>query len=322
MRLLGFQIPNFNYPGISNDRLFDHVAGLATTAERAGFDSVFVMDHFYQLPNIGPRTDPMLEAYSVLSGIAARTSKVRVGALVTGVTYRNPALLAKTVTTLDVVSSGRAILGIGAAWYQDEHNGYGFEFPPVGERLSRLEEAVKICRAMFTQEEATFEGRFYQVRGALNSPRPVQKGGPPIMIGGGGEQRTLKFVAQHADMCNIFGDAEMVRHKMEVLAGHCRAVGRDPNSIVKTRLGSLIIRKTQAEADRVVEGILQRPGIDRNRIQSMFIAGDPDRVTRQAQALLDAGLDGLIFNMPHQEDPEAIELAGRTLSGRLEPARA
>ena len=156
MKLLGFQIPNFTFPGIPDDRLFEHIAGLATTAERAGFDAVFVMDHFYQLPNIGPRTDPMLEAYSVLSGMAARTSRIRLGALVTGVTYRNPALLAKIVTTLDVVSSGRAILGIGAAWNEDEHNGYGFEFPPVGERLSRLEEAVQICRLMFTEEEATF----------------------------------------------------------------------------------------------------------------------------------------------------------------------
>jgi len=321
MKLLGFQIPNFTFPGVPDDRLFDHIAGLASTAEGAGFDAAFVMDHFYQLPNIGPRTEPMLEAYTLLSGIAARTSRLRLGALVTGVTYRNPALLAKTVTTLDVVSSGRAILGIGAAWNEDEHNGYGFEFPPVGERLSRLEEAVRICRQMFTQEEVDFEGRFYRVRGALNFPRPVRKGGPPIMIGGGGEQRTLKFVAQYADMCNIFGDVEMVRRKMAVLAEHCRAAGRDPKSIVKTRLGSLIIRKTQAEADRVLEGILQRPGVDRGRVLGMFIAGDPDRVTREAQALLDAGLDGLIFNMPHVEDPEAIDLAGRTLAGRLEPAR-
>src|SRR5437899_2786865 len=163
MKLLGFQIPNFTYPGVSNDRLFDHVAGLATTAERAGFDSVFVMDHFYQLPNIGPRTDPMLEAYSVLSGIAARTSKVRVGALVTGVTYRNPALLAKIVTTLDIVSSGRAILGIGAAWYEPEHIGFDFDFPRAGERLDRLEEAVQICRAMFRDDHQSFQGRYFSI---------------------------------------------------------------------------------------------------------------------------------------------------------------
>jgi len=322
MKLLGLQIPNFTFPGATNDRLFDHVAMLATTAERAGFDSVFVMDHFYQLSSIGPPTEPMLEGYTVLAGLAARTKTVRLGTLVTGVTYRNPAFLAKVVTTLDIVSAGRAILGIGAAWNEDEHRGYGYEFPPVGERLSRLEEALQICRAMFREEAPTFEGRYYRIDGALNFPRPVQKNGPPILIGGGGEQRTLKLVAQYADMCNIFGDVPTIRHKMEVLARHCEALGRDPGTIVKTRLGSLIIRKTDDEARRVYEQLLARPGVDRERVRTVFIAGGPDRVAEEAQKLLDAGLDGLIFNMPHVEDPEAIELAGQTLAGLRQPAAA
>lgn len=322
MKLLGFQIPNFTFPGVRDDRLFDHVAMLANTAETAGFDSVFVMDHFYQLPNIGPRTDPMLEGYTVLAGMAARTKNVRLGTLVSGVTYRNPAFLAKVVTTLDVVSSGRAILGIGAAWNEDEHRGYGYEFPPVGERLSRLEEALQICRAMFREKEATFEGRYYRIQGALNFPRPIQPNGPPILIGGGGEQRTLRLVAQYADICNIFGDPAMVRHKMDVLERHCEAVGRDPKTIVKTRLGSLIIRKTEAEAQRVLEQILNRPGMNNEWIRAGFIVGGPDRVAEQAQKLLDAGLDGLIFNMPHFELPEAIELAGKTLAGLHQPAAA
>jgi F420-dependent oxidoreductase-like protein len=322
MKLLGFQIPNFTFPGVTDDKLFDHVAMLASTAEKAGFDSVFVMDHFYQLPNIGPRTDPMLEGYTVLAGIAARTKKIRLGTLVTGVTYRNPAFLAKVVTTLDIVSSGRAILGLGAAWNEDEHRGYGYEFPPVGERLSRLEEALQICRAMFREEAPTFEGRYYRIEGALNFPRPIQPNGPPIMIGGGGEQRTLKLVAQYADMCNIFGDVAMVRHKMDVLERHCETVGRDPSTIVKTRLGSLLIRKTDAEAERLFEQILNRPGIDKERVRTMFMVGGPERVAEQAQKLLDAGLDGLIFNLPHMEDPEAIELAGKTLAGLRQPAAA
>ena len=322
MKLLGFQIPNYTFPGVTDDRLFDHVAMLASTAEQAGFDSVFVMDHFYQLPNIGPRTDPMLEGYTALAGIAARTRKVRLGTLVTGVTYRNPAFLAKVVTTLDIVSSGRAILGIGAAWNKDEHGGYGYEFPPVGERLSRLEEALQICRAMFREEAPTFEGRYYRIQGALNFPRPIQPNGPPILIGGGGEQRTLKLVAQYADMCNIFGDPATVRHKMDVLERHCETVGRDPSTIVKTRLGSLLVRETDAEADRLFEQVLNWPGIDRDRVRAAFIVGGPDRVAEQAQQLLDAGLDGLIFNMPHMEDPEAIELAGKTLAGLRQPAAA
>jgi F420-dependent oxidoreductase-like protein len=320
MKLLGLQIPNYTFPGVTNDRLFDHVVMLATTAETAGFDSVWVMDHFYQLPNIGPRTEPMLEAYTILSGIAARTRKVRLGSLVTGVTYRNPALLAKTVTTLDIVSSGRAVLGLGAAWNEDEHRGYGYDFPPVGERISRLEEALQICRAMFREEAPTFEGRYYRIDGALNFPRPIQPNGPPIMIGGGGEQRTLKLVAQYGDMCNFFGDAAMVRHKIDVLERHCETVGRDPGTIIKTRLGSLLIRKTDAEAERLFQQILGRPGINQEYVRSVLIVGGPDRVAEQAQKLLDAGLDGLIFNMPHLEDPEAIEVAGKTLAGLRQPA--
>jgi len=320
MKLLGFQIPNYTFPGVTNDKLFDHVVMLATTAERAGFDSVWAMDHFYQLPSIGLRTEPMLEAYTILSGIAARTRKVRVGSLVTGVTYRNPALLAKEATTLDIVSSGRAILGIGAAWNEDEHRGYGYDFPPVGERISRLEEALQICRAMFREDAPTFVGRYYQIEGALNFPRPIQANGPPIMIGGGGEQRTLKLVAQYADMSNIFGDPTTVRHKLDVLERHCEAIGRDPNTIVKTRLGSLIIRKSDAEAQRLFEQVLNLPGIDKERVRTSFLAGSPDRVAEQAQKFLDAGLDGLIFNMPRMEDPQAIELAGQTLAGLRQPA--
>src|SRR2546428_5329028 len=283
MKLLGFQIPNYTFPGVTDEKLFDHVAMLASTAEQAGFDSVFVMDHLYQLPNIGPRTDPMLEGYTVLAGIAARTTKVRLGTLVTGVTYRNPALLAKVVTTLDIVSSGRAILGIGAAWNEDEHRGYGYDFPPVGERISRLEEALQICRAMFREEAPTFEGRYYQIHGPLTFPKPVPPNGPPTMIGGGGEQRTLKLVAQYADMSNIFGDVATVRHKLDVLQRHCEAVGRDPNSIVKTRLGSLIIRGTDADAERALERRMKVPGVNPEWVRSGYIVGGPERVREQVQ---------------------------------------
>src|SRR2546423_246205 len=156
----GLQIPSFTYPGVSDDRLFERIAEIAATAEQAGFDSIWVMDHLYQIPMVGPPTDPMLEAYTLLGGIAARTSRARLGTMVTGVTYRNPALLAKEVTTLDVVSGGRAILGIGGAWNEQEHRGYGFDFPPPRERLDRLEEALQICRAMFTEEGPSFHGTY------------------------------------------------------------------------------------------------------------------------------------------------------------------
>src|SRR3989442_2771060 len=198
MLRLGLQIPNFTYPGVPDNELFDRVAEIAVTAEQSGFDSLWVMDHFYQIPNVGQRTEPMLESYPLLSGIAARTSRATLGTMVTGVTYRNPALLAKIVTTLDIVSSGRAILGIGAAWNEDEHRGYGFDFPPPGERLDRLEEALQICRGMFTQEEFTFQGRFYRTNGALNFPRPVPSGGVPLLAGRPGQRRALRLVGTHA----------------------------------------------------------------------------------------------------------------------------
>ena len=186
------------------------------------------MDHYHQIANIGPRTEPMLEAYTLLGGVAARTSRIQLGAMVTGVTYRNPAFLAKVVTTLDVVSSGRAILGIGAAWNEEESRAYGYAWPPVAERFERLEDALRICRSMFTQPESTVPGTVHHVEGAMNVPQPVRPGGPPILVGGGGERKTLRLTARYADMWNGFGDLAMVRHKLEVLSEHCATEGRDP----------------------------------------------------------------------------------------------
>src|SRR3982074_667485 len=181
----GFHMPNYTYPGVSNDRLFDRIADSVKAAEKAGFDMVTVMDHFYQIRGVGPETDPMLEAYSTLAALATLTSRVKLGTLVTGVTYRNPALLAKTVTTLDIISKGRAIMGIGAAWNESEHIGYGIEFPGIKERMERLDEALTIIKKMFTEERPSFEGKHHRIKEALNVPRPIQQGGPKILIGGG-----------------------------------------------------------------------------------------------------------------------------------------
>src|SRR2546427_716951 len=179
----GFHMPTFTFPGVPNDRLFDRVVDNAKAAEDAGFDLITVMDHFYQIRGIGPETEPMMEAYTTLSALATQTSRVKLGTLVTGVTYRNPALLAKMVTTLDVISKGRAILGIGAAWNEDEHMGYGFEFPPIAQRMDRLGEALTIAQLMFTQDQPSFEGTYYRINRALNVPRPVQPWGPTIVVG-------------------------------------------------------------------------------------------------------------------------------------------
>ena len=310
----GLQIPDFTYPGIEDGDLFEAIAAIAVTAEESGFDSVWVMDHFYQIANVGPPGDPMLEAYTLLGGIAARTTSARLGTMVTGVTYRNPALLAKMATTLDVVSSGRAILGLGAAWNEEEHAGYGFDFPPVTERMDRLEEALRICRAMFTEETPTFTGRYYRIDGARNRPRPIEPEGIPILVGGSGERRTLRLVALYADACNIFGDLETVRHKLDVLARHCEAVGRDPAEITKTRLGGLVVADTSSGAELAVRRAAEARGVDPAAYAAYAITGDPDEVCEQVAAYLDAGLDGMVFNMHGAEDLDPVRLAGTTLS--------
>ena len=310
----GLQVPSFTYREVADGDLFERIAQIAESAETSGFDSLWVMDHFYQINMVGPPTDPMLEAYTLLGAVAARTSRLHLGAMVTGVTYRNPALLAKIVTTLDVVSSGRAILGIGAAWNEEEHAGYGFDFPPVPERMERLEEALQICRAMFTEERPTFSGRHYRIDGALNRPRPIRPDGIPILVGGSGERRTLRLVARYADACNIFGDVAAVHHKLEVLDRHCAEVGRDPAEITRTRLGGLVIAETAADAERKGREMAEARGMDPARYREYVIAGDPDGVCEQVAAYLDAGLDGMVFNMHDAQDLEPVRLAGTTLT--------
>jgi F420-dependent oxidoreductase-like protein len=311
---LGLQIPNFTYAGVADGELFERVAAIADAAEEAGFDSVWVMDHLYQIANVGPNTDPMFEAYTLLGALAARTREVSLGTMVTGVTYRNPALLAKQATTLDVVSGGRAILGIGAAWNEEEHAGYGFAYPPIGERMDRLEEALQICRAMFTEQAPTFTGEHYRIKDVLNNPRPLRAEGIPILVGGSGERRTLALVAKYADACNLFGDLPTMRHKLEVLERHCEAVGRDPATITKTRLGGLVIADTVEQAQQRGREMARARGMDEERYRGYVIAGDPDTVCEQVAAYFDAGLDGLVFNMHDAQDLEPVRLAGRTLS--------
>jgi F420-dependent oxidoreductase-like protein len=309
---LGLQIPSFTFPGVAGADLFEHLVAIARAAEDGGFDSLWVMDHLHQIRMVGRRDEPMLEAYTTLTGIGARTRRIRLGAMVTGVTYRNPALLAKIVTTMDVVTSGRAILGIGAAWNEDEHNAYGFSFPPVRERMARLGEALEIVKAMFTQEAPSFEGRYYRIDGVLNFPRPVTPGGPPILVGGGGEQRTLRLVARYGDACNLFGDPPTVRHKLDVLARHCAEAGRDPAEITKTRLGTLVLRPTREEADRIAAGMRAAWGVDERQFRAVVVAGGPDEVAEQVQPYLQAGLDGVVFNLK-DVTPETVALAGTVL---------
>jgi F420-dependent oxidoreductase-like protein len=308
---LGLQIPNFNFPGVSEEQLFEKLADIATTAESSGFDTVLVMDHLHQIRGVGPPENWMLEGNTILPALAARTSTVNLSLLVGAVTYRNPALHAKITTTLDVISGGRAIHGIGAGWNVDEATAYGYDFPPLRERFERLEDHLNIARAMFTQERATYEGKHHSVREAYNNPKPI-RGDIPIMIGGSGERKTLRMVAQYADASNFFGDVDRIKHLVGVLEGHCERLGRDPAEITKTRLGTAIVRPTQDEADALFEGIRETSGMPAERLAT-WIVGDPDTVAERCSELLEAGLDGLIFNTPLAHDLDSLQLLGETL---------
>ncbi len=315
---MGLQIPNFTYPGVAAEELFETIAATAVAAEASGFDSVFVMDHFFQLPMLGAPDQEMFEAYTLLSAIAARTSKVRLGCMVGGMTYRNPAFLAKTVSCLDVISKGRAIWGIGAGWFEQEHDAYGFPFGTFTDRFEKLEEGLQIAKSMFTNHTTTFDGKWFQVKDAFNVPKPVQAGGPPILIGGSGEKKTLRMVAQYGDACNVFGEPSAVRHLMDVLNSHCERLDRDPASICRTRLGTLVVGRTMEEAEAKVTARLggrlsDMPDELQTRLRGMFILGDAASVQQQVQTLLDAGLDGIVFNMVDSHDVEAVELAGEVL---------
>lgn len=304
--LFGYHLPNYTFPGVEPDALFDHVVGAARRAEEVGFDLVTVMDHFYQIGGVGPEEAPMLEAYSTLAGIAARTSRIRVGTLVSGVTYRNPALLAKTVTTLDVVSGGRAILGLGAAWNESEHRGYGFDFPPVGERMDRLDEALTICRLMFTEERPTFVGRFHRIEAALNQPRPIQPGGPRIMVGGGGEQRTLRLVARHADYAHWFPlGMEALRRKTELLERYCEEIDRDPGTITRTMAAPVLLVADEREG----EARLARIPPER---RGALVAATPARAVDILGQYVDAGFGGFTFGNT-MLPAESLDLAGELI---------
>ena len=307
----GLQIPNFGDDGTPG-ALFDGVVQMATAAEESGFDSVWVMDHFFQLPPMGGPVAPMLDSYTLLGALAARTSKVRLGAMVTGVTYRNPAHLAKIVTTLDVISAGRAILGIGAAWYDVEHEGLGFDFPPAGERLDRLEEALRICRAMFREEAPSFDGRYYRIHEARNVPAPVQPGGPPILVGGGGEKRTLRLVARYADMCNLFGDPATVAHKVEVLRGHCRDVGRNPSDVTVSRLSTLVLTASEEETAATNDFLRQATGEE----PSGSDVGTVDELVSRVDDLTAAGVEYFVFNVP-TGTPDTVRQLGEVLVARF-----
>ena len=305
--LFGLHHPSYTFPGVPDDRLFDRVVENAQAAEKAGFDLFTVMDHFYQIRGIGPETEPMLEAYTTLAAVAARTSRIKLSTLVTGVTYRNPALLVKEVTTLDIISKGRAVLGIGAAWNEDEHLGYGFEYPPIGKRMDRLHEAVQIAKLMFTEERPSFTGEYYRIERALNVPRPIQKGGPKILIGGGGERRTLRILAEHGDIGHWFGaPVEELKRKKGVFEEHCAEVGRDPSQVLLTLGIGLAIVENEKQGKAVLDALpAERRATSR--------AVTPEQAAEFLRPFIDAGFGGFTFNNTVLPTVEAIGLAGEMI---------
>ena len=257
---IGLQIPNFTWPS-GPQKLGSQLADIARTADDAGFDSLWVMDHFFQIggperrSGLGPAEDEMLECYTTLGYLAGVTKHAKLGALVTGVIYRHPGLLVKTVTTLDVLSGGRAYFGIGAAWNERESRGLGVPFPPLKERFERLEETLQITRQMWSDDNGAYAGRYFQLAETLCHPAPLSQPHPPILIGGMGEKQTLRLVAQYADACNLFARMgnDTVRVKLEVLKKHCDRLGRHYNEIEKTTLSTVFIAPDQMGARDVID---------------------------------------------------------------------
>jgi F420-dependent oxidoreductase-like protein len=324
MTRLGYQIPNFTYPGVGPAELFDVVAAQAMEAESSGFDTVLVMDHFYQLPMLGTPDQYMLECYTVLAALARETSSVRLSALVTGNTYRAPTLLAKTLTSLDVVSGGRAQLGIGAGWFELEHDSLGFEFGTFTDRFEKLEEALQIVLPMLRGERPTLAGKHYAVRDAINQPPPV--GRIPVMIGGAGEKKTLRMVAQYADESNLTSGVDEIPRKLDALAAHCERLGRDRSEVTVSQALNVCIAETHDEAYADMRGFLGDRGLDidamdeetRSQLMALVVWGDPDEVGERLADVLSRGVDGITCSLPaNGHVPGRVELLGKVGSAAL-----
>ena len=297
---LGFQIPKFSF-GTGIEKLFPSVIAQAQEAEAAGYDSLFVMDHFYQLPMLGPPEDPMLEGYTALAALATATERLQLGTLVTGNTYRNPTLLAKVITTLDVVSAGRAILGIGAGWYELEHRQLGFEFGTFTDRFKRLDEALQILDPMIKGERATFSGDWYTTESAMAEPR--YRGHIPILIGGGGEKKTFALAARFADHLNIVASLDELPRKVDAVRARCEEAGRDPATL-ETSLMLTVIINEDIKPDQIPADVSGRA-----------VVGSPAQIADQVQAkILDAGVGGVIINLAaHGHSPGVITTAAEAL---------
>ena len=293
---LGLQIPSFTWPG-GPEAIGPTLARVARQADDVGFDSIWVMDHFFQIRSVGKVDEPMLEGWTTLGFLAANTTRARLGLMVGGVHYRDPGLWIKAATTLDVLSGGRAWLGIGAAWNEEESRALGFPFPPLGVRFELLEDTLQMAHAMWAGDRGTdaeFVGRHVRADRLLNSPQSLSRPRVPIMVGGGGERKTLRLVAQYADACNVFGSPEGIARKYRILADHCAAVGRDPDEIEHSTLQSVRL-----------------PGTSGTRTES------PEAIVARFAELSDAGAEHVVVDVHGVHDPEVLETFGSAIIPKL-----
>jgi F420-dependent oxidoreductase-like protein len=314
----GYHIAHFAYPGVDDADIFEAVVAQAQAAEAAGFHRLHVMDHLYQLAPTGRPHDPMLESYTTLAALSQRTEQLELAALVSGAPYRNPALLAKIVTALDHVSGGRAQLGIGAGWYQMEHEAFGFPFHGAGTRLDRLGEALEILTSMLRPPARpfSFTGDHYQVSDVVNSPLPTRR--IPIIVGGDGEKRTLRLAAQFADESNLLCPADDIPRKLAALENHCRAVGRDRTDVRVTHLTRVIVGEDDRDAEQTFAEAARAAGMSEDvqtGARRFLVIGGPDAVGRELQSRVDAGLDGLTVSLNVDgHRPDRVSLLGEVLA--------
>lgn len=284
---------------------YETMTHIAQTADETGFSSVWLVDHFHTVPQ--PSQEVTFEAWTTTAALARDTKRVRVGQMVTCNGYRHPALLAKMASTVDVLSHGRLNFGIGAGWYEHEYRAYGYEYPDAPTRLRHLREALQVILAMWTQQEAVFEGSYYQVRGAINQPKGVQKPHIPVLIGGGGEKVTLKLVAQYGDACNVGGDLETIKHKFDVIRQHCEAIGRDYESIHRTVTTLCSLANTDEQAQAQIPDAFKRLFADRISANGpTALIGSPDTIRRRLAELEAAGVQELIVGFVQRTDPEQL----------------
>ena len=302
----GYQNPSFKWPS-GEQAIWEETKKAALWAEASGFDSFWLMDHFIQLPGMGAADEPFLEGWTGLAALAAVTSRIKLGTLVTGAPYRNPALLAKMAASIDIISRGRLIFGYGAGWFKDEFNQYGYEFvEPPYKRIKAMREALIIIKKMWTEERASFEGEYYTIREAICEPKPVQQPHPPILIGGSGEKYTLRYLAELGDACNIFGDFETVQGKLNVLREHCADLGRNFDDILKTKYEMYFIRETTAEIEAM-------PWTAEFNQSGFGLAGSVEQVIARIRHWAELGIDYITLSSPQNDEETKRLLAEKIL---------